>query len=354
MSRAREILELARWAPSGDNSQPWRFSIDADDRIVVYGHDTRAHCVYDLDGRPSQISIGALLETIAIAATRFGLVAEICRRDSPQDAPVFDVSLREAAGLAEDLLGSFITERRVARRALATRALRPDERQALEHAVAPGFALRWFEGARGRARIAALNFANAKLRLTLPEAFRVHCDVIEWNVTTSEDRIPDAALGASRPALAMMRWAMKSWRRVNTLNRYFAGTLAPRVEMDLVPGLACAAHCVIVAREAPSTVDDYVAAGRALQRFWLTATRLGLQFQPGYTPLVFARYVRDDVRFTADAAAVRHAQVIRDRLQRVLTPEIEARAMFIGRIGAGAAAVARSVRLPLERLLRAE
>ena len=69
MSDALAVLELARWAPSGDNSQPWRFSVDGQDRITVYGHDTRAHCVYDLDGRPSQISLGALIESIAIAAT---------------------------------------------------------------------------------------------------------------------------------------------------------------------------------------------------------------------------------------------------------------------------------------------
>lgn len=68
-----EILDLARWAPSGDNTQPWRFEIASDDQVVVHGFDTRQHCVYDLDGHPSQISLGALLETIALAATRFSL-----------------------------------------------------------------------------------------------------------------------------------------------------------------------------------------------------------------------------------------------------------------------------------------
>jgi nitroreductase len=351
VSDALAVLELARWAPSGDNSQPWRFSVDGQDRITVYGHDTRAHCVYDLDGRPSQISLGALIESIAIAATRFGRSAQVRRRASPDEAPVFDISLAEAPGLAEDPLVSCIEKRRVARRALSTRALRSEERLALEQAVAPRFSLRWFEGIRGRARIAALNFENAKLRLTLREAYPTHRDVIEWNATTSEDRIPDAALGASRASLSMMRWAMASWSRIDTLNRYFAGTLAPRVEMDLVPGLRCAAHCAIVAAEPPTVVDDYVAAGRALQRFWLTATRLGLQFQPGYTPLVFARYVREGVRFTEHPPSLDRARTIRERLQRLFGRDVEPRIVFIGRIGEGPPAAARSVRLPLERLL---
>jgi len=53
MMPLRDVLDLARWAPSGDNTQPWRFAIVGADRVVVYAHDTRETCVYDLDGHPS-------------------------------------------------------------------------------------------------------------------------------------------------------------------------------------------------------------------------------------------------------------------------------------------------------------
>jgi len=348
----REVLDLARWAPSGDNTQPWRFAIDADDRVTVFGFDTRRHCVYDLDGHPSQISIGALLETIAIAATRFGWATDITRRAGASDErPVFDVRFRPDARVAEDPLVAHIRERRVQRRALATRPLTGAQKDALERAVATGFTLRWLEGRSGRAKAARLNFRNAKIRLTIPEAYPVHRDIIDWDTQASEDRIPAAALGASAPALALMRWAMTSWRRIDLLNRYFAGTLAPRIELDLVPGLACAAHVAIVADEAPRSIDDYIAAGRALQRFWLTATSLSLQFQPGYTPLVFARYAREGVRFTTRERALRQAHHVGRALDRLLGADVAPRTVFMGRVGEGKAARARSVRLPLERLL---
>ena len=222
----------------------------------------------------------------------------------------------------------------------------------MERAVNPGFQLIWFEGWVGRMKMAWLNFANAKIRLTVPEAYRVHREVIEWGARSSADRIPDAALGASAPTLMLMRWAMASWKRVSFLNRYLAGTLAPRIELDLVPGVACAAHCVLVAERAPTTADDYIAAGRALQRFWLTATSLGLQFQPQYTPLVFARYAREGVRFTTSARAMKRAAQIRVAVDELLGLDVAARAMFLGRIGAGKPAEARSIRLPLERLMQ--
>jgi hypothetical protein len=180
----------------------------------------------------------------------------------------------------------------------------------------------------------------------------VHRDVIEWQAQFSEDRIPSQALGASAPSLLLMRWAMRSWERIDFLNRYLAGTIAPRIELDLLPGLACGAHCVVVAKREPSRLEDYVEAGRAVQRLWLTAASLGLQFQPQYTPLVFARYARRGVQFAADAHLMVRAQAIQATLDRLLGAAVAPRAMFMGRIGAGKPADARSLRLPLERLLR--
>src|SRR3569623_1684011 len=101
----------------------------------------------------------------------------------------------------------------------------------------------------------------------------------------------------------------------------------------------------------PADAEDYLAAGRALQRVWLTATRLGLQLQPEMTPLIFAEYVRNDLRFTTHEPGWLSAKRESAQLPRLLGPETCARAMFMGRIGAGPAPQARSVRLPLEELL---
>ena len=352
MSDIENILDMARWAPSGDNTQPWRFVISAPDRFAIHAHDTRTHCVYDLDGHASQISVGALLETVGIAATRFGLRANIAHRaGSPAEALIFDVSLERVPELVPDALADQITTRSVQRRSLERRALAPHEKETLEQAVMPAFRLRWFEGRHGRRQIAFLNFRNAKLRLTLPEAYETHRAVIAWNCTFSEDRIPSEALGAGPPALRTMRWAMRSWNRVAFLNRYLAGTLAPRIELDLLPGLACAAHVALVAHREPETFADYVHAGRALQRFWLTATALSLQFQPGYTPLVFARYARERRRFSADERALQKASRIRTSLDEILGSDEARQTVFLGRIGHGPAARSRSMRLPLAKLL---
>lgn len=347
-----EILELARWAPSGDNTQPWHFEVLDDYRLVVHAFDTREHCVYDLDGHPSQLAHGALLETIAIAASAHGLRAEVRRRpDSPDTHPDYEVELIPDSNLMPDLLLPYIPQRSVQRRPMQTLALTASQKLALQGAIGNPYTVRWFESGASRWCMAKLMFDNAKLRLTLPEAYSVHREIIEWNARFSEDKVPDQALGLDAMTLKLMRWVMKDWKRVVFFNTFLAGHLTPRIEMDLLPGLRCAAHFAILAPDMPETIDDYVAAGRALQRFWLTATSLGLQLQPEMTPLIFNRYVREGRRFSRQPGAAEMAAKLATRLSLQLPGNAMERAVFMGRIGNGRPPASRSLRLPLIRFL---
>jgi nitroreductase len=346
-----QILELARWAPSGDNTQPWRFEILDARRLVVHGHDTRDHCVYDLDGHPSQMSIGALLETMAIAASGHQLEMRATRNERAPDArPTIDVEFVPAPALEPDPLADFILPRSVQRRPLSRRPLTAQEKAALAAALPSGYRVHWLEG-RQRLAAARLMFRNAKLRLTMPEAWQVHKSVIEWNARFSEDRIPDQALGVDAVTAKLMRWIMQRWQRVEFFNTWLAGTVAPRLQMDLIPGLACAAHFVLAAPRRPQRMDDYLAAGRAMQRFWLTATALGLQLQPELTPLIFARYVRDGRVFSSARGMQQRAADLARQAAALVGAQVWEAAVFMGRIGAGEAAQARSLRRPLRELI---
>jgi hypothetical protein len=178
----------------------------------------------------------------------------------------------------------------------------------------------------------------------------VHRDIIEWGAHFSEDRVPDRALGANPLVLPVMRFALADWKRVQFANRFLAGTWMPRIEMDLLPALGCAAHFVILAPAPALTVEANVAAGRAMQRFWLTATALGLQLQPEMTPLIFARYAREGRRFSQARGAFEAAIEVADGFERVAGADATAHAVFVGRVGLGAPARSRSLRRPLTAL----
>lgn len=347
----RQILDLARWAPSGDNTQPWRFEIVADEHLVVHGFDTREHCLYDIDGHPSQISIGALLETLCVAASGHGLSLSIERRPGDETRLTFDVRFNADPGTVPSPLLPFITTRTVQRRALSARALTAEQRSALVASVGSDYTVVWRDGWRMRLAVARVLFASAEIRLTTPEAYAVHKSVIEWNARYSTDKIPDQAVGLDPLTTRVTRWVMQDWRRVEFFNRYLGGTLAPRLQLDVLPALACAAHFLIVARSVPAGIDDYVAAGRAVQRFWLTATQLGLQLQPEMTPLIFSLYARAERKFSVREESFVQAREVAADLARLMGDASLASGVFMGRVGCGPRPVSRSTRLDLESLL---
>ena len=320
--------------------------------LIVHGFDTREHCVYDLDGHPSQISIGALLETIAIAATLHGLRTEVDRRlDAVQTRPTFELRFVADPTIQADPLAAQIQARSVQRRAMRLRPLGPAQKQILEASVGSSHHIHWLEGGASKLRTALLMFDNAKLRLTMPEAYLVHRDIIQWGARFSEDRVPDQALGVDRMTARLMRWIMADWRRVAFFNRWLAGTLAPRLQMDLLPSLFCAGHFVILAKQPAQGIDDYIAAGRAVQSFWLTLTGLGWVMQPEMTPLIFGRYAREGRAFSETAGMQEQARQLSSRLDRLIGTQSSQLAVFMGRIGAGPVASARSTRRPLAELM---
>jgi hypothetical protein len=349
----QQILSLARWAPSGDNTQPWRFEILGDEHILVHGFDTRDHVVYDRDGHASQLAIGALLETIAIAATTQGRRVEISRRpDTSETHLVFDIQFTPDSSIVEESLAAHIKNRVVQRRPMSTKRLTADQKATLTAKLPSGFKVVWYESLPERWRMARFMFDNAKVRLTIPEGFEVHSTVIEWNAQFSEDKIPDQAVGVDPLTAKLMRWVMGSWSRVEFFNKYLLGDLPPRIQLDLLPGIFCSAHFALLADKPLKNIDDYLAAGRAMQRFWLTATELGLFIQPEMTPVIFTRYHRQELRFTQNEAANQRVNCLNQGLLKILVGHQIDHLYFMGRLGTGPAPRARSTRRPLADLIQ--
>lgn len=345
------VLDLARWAPSGDNTQVWRFRVLNGQTAVVEGSDTREHVLYDRDGEASHLALGALIETARIAATGLGCSLDWCPIDSDPRRPRFRLELRPSARRA-DRLAAWITTRSTQRRPLSLHAPTAIDRSLVEGAVVEtGFRLRWFTSMRERLDWARVWWQTAGIRLRCPEAYAVHRDILDWDRARSPDRVPVASLGASPPLRLAMRWGLRSWTRLDRMNRWFAGTIAPRVELDLLPALACGAHVALVADpRAPAGLAGRLAAGAAVQRLWLGATSAGLRLQPAYTPLVFAAYDRAGEAFTADPAVQAEARRLRQRLEALLGADA-GRTVFLARLGYGSEPAARSVRLPLDDLV---
>ncbi|TVT46832.1 MAG: molybdopterin biosynthesis protein MoeY [Denitromonas halophila] len=350
-----KMLDLARWAPSGDNTQPWRFEIVSESHIAIHGHDTRDWCVYDFRGYASHIAHGALLETLRIAASDAGLIATWALRDGTTDvAPIYDVTLEPSADIAPDPLLAFVESRAVQRRPMQTTPLTGEQKAALKHAVGDDFELSFFESGQMKRRVAKLLWDSAYLRLTCPEAYEVHKRVIEWGARFSDDKIPEEAVGVDAATAKLMRWVMQSWARVAFFNKYLAGTIAPRIQLDVLPALRCAAHILITPKSTPAGFLDYVRAGQSMQRLWLTTASLGLHLQPEMTPVIFRWYAQNGVPITADRSMDAASTHLAGQFDVLANRGTDDPFVFFCRVGTGANPVSRSLRIALRTLLRSD
>jgi len=344
------ILDLARWAPSGDNLQPWRFEVVDDEHLIV--HIRIPGDVYDYeDGEPTLLSAGCLLETLRIVASSRG------RGFSWQDLGRREGSHRIAVELARDpnvapdhLIG-FIKVRSVDRRAYHLASLTRAQRKTLEAVLGGELAITWHESLAARWHAAYVNSLATDIRLRIPETFDVHRRVLDWERDFSPHAIPAKAIGFDPVTLRLTRWAMRDWSRVNSLNR-FAGTAVARLQMDWIPGVFCGAHFAVSAAHetspAPAVLLRY---GQLFQRFWLTAASLGLALQPTFAPICFGRYGRQNSAFTMAPRARAKARVLANELgcEPVSGPSL---VVFRGRIGVSRKRLSdsRSTRLPLHAL----
>ncbi|WP_114971846.1 nitroreductase family protein [Rhodoferax ferrireducens] len=347
------ILDLARWAPSGDNTQPWRFEIVDDHLIRVHGTDTRDHILYDYDGHPSHIAHGALLETIRIAASGFGLTTNWTISSEGDDRnPTYDVSLAHSPTIVQDPLLPCIEIRTVQRRPMKTKPLTDTQRRALINAAGDGFHVQLFESWGDRMKVASLLWGSAKVRLTCPEAYPVHKEIIEWRARYSKDRIPEQAIGVDPATARLMEWVMQSWERVAFFNRYLLGTVAPRIELDLLPALCCAAHLLVRPQRAPEVLADWVHLGIAVQRVWLTATHHGLHLQPQMTPLIFRWYARAGRQFSSEPALFEQALKLSGDFEKIANATAKDDFGFFARVGISPVPQSRSIRQDLAALMK--
>ena len=347
------ILDLARWAPSGDNTQPWRFEIVDDHLIRVHGSDTRDHILYDYDGHPSHIAHGALLETMRIAASGFGLTTDwTISSEGEHRNPVYNVNLARDSTLIRDPLFDCIETRTVQRRPMKTTPLTGTQRQALINAGGESFSVQLLESWGERMSVAGLLWDSAKIRLTCPEAYPVHKDIIEWGARYSKDRVPEQAVGVDPATACLMKWVMQSWGRVAFFNRYLLGTVAPRIQLDLLPALCCAAHLLVRPRRSPAQLADWVQLGIAVQRIWLTATQLGLHLQPQMTPVIFRWYARAGRHFSTDLTLFEKAIKLSANFERIVHAMSKDDFGFFARVGVSKVPHSRSIRQDLGILMK--
>jgi len=279
---ARYVVAEAVWAPSVNNTQPWRFTLDGE-QISLHVDPDRRLAVADPDGREMMISCGAALFNVRLALRSLGYVPETRVRPEPdQPALVAWVSWRPgvAADEFERRLFARIRTRRTHRGAFDPEPLPPGLLAALRAAAErEGAALRIVaDDGRRAALAAAVQSAEHELRRD-GERLR---ELARWTPAPGR-ACRDGVPATSYPA------------RAEHTEPYFPGRDFARGHGWGVPPLSPATphRAAGVAGLLTTAADrplDWVNAGQALQRILLTASVCGaavsLHSQPFELPML--------------------------------------------------------------------
>ena len=171
--KIREVLRLGTLAPSGDNSQPWRFVMRGTE-VDLFNVPSRDTSLYNYRQRASLLGHGALVENVAISARALGLgVSVTLFPDASQPDWVCRFAFTPSEP-AEEPLFAAIPARITHRGSYVGTPLTPAQVESLKAAAAvvPGTALHLVTGPEERAALAHLLRWNERVVFENPHLHR--------------------------------------------------------------------------------------------------------------------------------------------------------------------------------------
>ena len=286
LEQARALVAAAILAPSHWNAQPWRFEVE--DQVLKLVHDpSRALPVADPDQRFAQVSLGAALENLLIAARAWGLqpVAQHLPWGlSPRrSAPMVAASVRwQAGGPARDrLLFGALTDRRSNPREYDGRALTLQSRTQLQAQVFEGVHAHWVDERASVRRIADLCQEAAEYQARdrrLNEERRRWVRGDDGDARRRGDGVALERLGID----GLSRWLAG---RAHRPGAWLHGWAAASVSRDLRERVRSSGALLLLTTRASMGDARWILAGQSYERLALKASTLGIAQQPMTGPI---------------------------------------------------------------------
>jgi hypothetical protein len=286
----RALVGAAVLAPSHWNAQPWRFEVDAGE-VRVLLDPRRTLPLADPDQRFAQMSLGAALENLLVAARAWGQQPSVRylpwgMAPRPGSSLVAaSVSWQPAERARDRLLYSALTERRSNPHPFDGRAIAIQSRTQLLAQVGEEVRVHWLEDRDDVHAVADL--AHDGVEEVMADK-RAQAERLAWlrgsdgDIRDHGDGVTAERLGLGGPA----RWfAGRSLRPDSHLYGWGSSSLAKDTR-DLVRSSGAVALLTL-----PQRSDaGWIVGGQAYERFALRAATLGVAQHPLASPIASDRH----------------------------------------------------------------
>lgn len=342
----RKIIEAGILAPSGGNSQPWKFLVRKQ-QLLIYNLPDKDLPFYNFQQRGSLVAHGALIENIFIAASSFGYQTKAIFFPDQNDANCVVLIEFKKSDLKADFLYNYLAVRATNRKAYQDTLLNEDQRAEILNSS--------YE--IGNGEVALVD--DSSLKKIIGEAVSInerlilenqdlHSDFFRHLVwTDKEERNKKSGLSLQTLELPLfvqfLFRLIKYWPVAQFLNKLGFSESAANENAKLYARTGAFGIITV-----PKDADlNFILAGRLMQRIWLKAAKMGLSFHP-ITGVLFVM-MRIMAGESHDLPAYQ-INFIREAYEKILFVFNVKKGLpvILFRIGYGSEPSARSSRLPPE------
>jgi molybdopterin/thiamine biosynthesis adenylyltransferase len=350
------LLDAAVRAPSGANEQPWQW-VRLKEDLWLLPRNRFGNSLLNYRDAATFMALGAAAENLVLRAHRLGLDVRLEAPSVHQRVPSCRFKFFPSGGSAEglepttwDALEPMIAERHTNRRRTAATLVPKEQLDELADVAAtvPGLELRFVSQRAAVAEVAHVAAAADRIRMLNPAGHRDLVREIRWTKEDAErerDGIDLRSLDLTAAEHAGLRM-LRSPRVPELLRRWKVGHGLEKLTASALSS-SSAIGLLTVPRE---SIRERFLAGRALERVWLAAARLGLSLQPHTSSIfLFARALGGGGA-GIDAATIGELMALQARLRGVF--EARGTEVFLFRLFPRCEPLVRSLRIPVtcERL----
>ena len=347
----RWLVSMASMAPSGGNSQPWRFSLE-DGSILGFLASDRRSPILDFHFGASYLAIGAAAENILLAAPELGLtpVLEILQAPTPSH-PLFKIRFHQATSVGNDRELFSQIPLRCTNRRLGSRKMMQVEHIAVltEEANRAKAALEIITDPALLDEIAQIIGHGDRIRLLSESMHREMMSELRWTpqeAAATRDGIDVSTLELSDAGIEVLK-LLSRWPTMQRLRHVAGGKGLEGPSRDAISS----ASAFALLRVRSNGWSSRFEGGRALQRVWLRATSLGLSIQPMSVLVYLFDRIEDGDTKDFDNVTLAGLRGLRERYRRLFPIQPKSEDLLLFRIGHLDPPSARSIRLEVDAII---
>jgi Nitroreductase family len=261
-----EILEKATNAPSGHNTQPWKFKV-AGNAISILPDYSRALPVVDADNHALYISLGCALENLVIAAKHYGFATDIALFASDKKEECISVTLAENIISENGELFNAIEKRQSTRAAYDGKSIPDTTLQQLKKAAIQDDAEMYvFSSNEEKSQLVPFIEEGVLLQFQNKDFVSELIDWVRFNTATAEEKA-DGLYSKSMGSPSVPTW----------FGKLFLKMTGAKSEAIKTTTLAMGSSALLLFVAKTNTKKAWVNVGRSFERVVLTATTLNLK-----------------------------------------------------------------------------